>query len=268
MTQHVNTRSTHVKEPSMPVLESKIIQINEKTTELNTATVTLEPHFTVEEAMKTKNKVLVLSDVDGTLLKGSLVLNHACELHEKGLIDLGDAPQKWLDDKKNETLMADLAEKYRAAIIGKSEKDINVNKFIKKISNDTNNFYSSITELQWMKNNGADVILISGSPQYLVKELAKNFGFKGIGSNYHVDKKGLFTGGVDGMFFAEAKRKTVKNILNKHALNTVIHAYGDTASDIPLFEVATQKVLVDPNPETLQKISELPDARNYRIVTE
>ena len=58
----------------------------------------------------------ILTDLDGTLLKGSLVLGHAIYLHNKKVIDLGDLPNAWNSDKKNESLIYELAISYQNAI--------------------------------------------------------------------------------------------------------------------------------------------------------
>jgi len=212
------------------------------------------------------SNVLILSDVDGTLVKGSLVLNHACALHDKGVIDLGDLPEKWKADMKNEVIIQELAETYRDKIIGLHLKDLETKEFIDEVVSDSNNFYSSIDEIRTMKRGGAEVILISGSPQYLVGELAKKFGFKGIGSDYQTDRTGHLNGKVVGMFFAEAKEKVVAESIDLNEHRVQIHAYGDTSSDKPLFDKAHHKVIVDPTSETLRKLNIRKNNKDYRIL--
>ena len=55
-------------------------------------------------------KRIILSDVDGTILRGSLVLDHACSLHERGLVDLGEHPAKYQADQKDEANIVALAD--------------------------------------------------------------------------------------------------------------------------------------------------------------
>lgn len=190
----------------------------------------------------------VLSDVDGTLLQGSLVLEHAVSLHKQELVDLGSLPSQWLADRKNEHLISGLAEAYRDAIIGRSLEELGVDTFLDSLCDNDNSFYSSMNRLLDFRAAGSDVTLISGSPDYLVAPFAQRFGFDGVGSTYYQHDDGTFNGNVYGMFGADAKRKYVSGMQLHEDMN--IHAYGDTPSDAPLFEAARYSVLVAPNDDT------------------
>lgn len=197
-----------------------------------------------------KARKLVVSDVDGTLVRGSLVLNHAVNLHREGHIDLGELPDQWEADKKNEVLISALAQAYRDAIVGKGMKDLAVNDFVRKLVSDDKNFYSSLERLVKLKEDGADVILISGSPQYLVGRFGRTYGFKSMASRYHRDKGQKINGRVTGMFTADAKAAYLRT-LDVSSYDEIL-AFGDTQSDAPLFAVADRSVLVDPSAETLE----------------
>lgn len=199
--------------------------------------------------MKTARK-LVVSDVDGTLVRGSLVLNHAVNLHREGHIDLGELPDQWEADKKNEVLISALADAYRTAITGKSLKDLDVPNFVRGLIADDKNFYSALNRLVELHKDGADVILISGSPNYLVNRFGKSFGFKSVASKYHRDRTQRLNGKVTGMFTAGAKQAYI-DALDVSEYDE-IYAFGDTASDAPLFSVAHHSVLVDPSKETFK----------------
>lgn len=194
----------------------------------------------------------VLADVDGTLLRGSLVLDHACFLHDEKVVNLGDAPDAWREDVKNEALITQLAEAYRESITGKSAVELLTRDYVKEKVADDAQFYSSIQRLRQAKEEGADVFLISGSPSFLLTPFARHFGFRSKGSLYATDTAGAFTGSIRGMFGAEAKRKHVRTL--KPAQYQHITAYGDTSSDVPLFEVADHKVLVAPTQRTLSVV--------------
>lgn len=198
---------------------------------------------------------LFLSDVDGTLVKGSLVLGHAAWLHEKGVVNLGDSPEKWLADMKNEELITELAEAYKSSISGMTIEDIRAKEYIDEVVSSDENFYSTMNRLNKAREKGHEVVLISGSPQFLIGDFAKRFGFKGIGSTYHKTRERKLNGRVTGMFYAEAKREAIVG-LKVESYERVI-AFGDTASDKPLFDVAHHSVLVAPNTETLSKIDKV-----------
>lgn len=197
---------------------------------------------------KLQMKKLVLSDVDGTILKGSLVLNHACMLHDKKVVNLGNLPAEWLDDMKNESKISALANGYRVAIKGMTIKDLLVKEYMEDVLSSNDNFYSTIGRLETHRENGYDIHLVSGSPDYLLKEFANHYGFKQVGSKYHRNRRGVFTGGLKLMAGSDAKREYVSS-LKLHEYSHIT-AYGDTVSDGPLFEFANHSVLVDPNLET------------------
>lgn len=201
-----------------------------------------------DRTLSVKNAGIVLSDIDGTIVRGSLVLEHACEIHKKGIVDLGDIPEQWNADRKNEKLIGALGEAYRGAIVGMTPDDIEASDFIKSYVADQSRFYSTINKLIEAKKNGYRVVLISGSPNFLVTPFARKFGFRSKGSNYKRDEGGRFTGECLGMFNADSKRRHVASLKTHTYSHTV--AYGDTASDLPLFEVADHSVLVAPTPAT------------------
>lgn len=198
-------------------------------------------------------KTLIVSDIDGTLVKGGLVLSHACYLHEMGLIDLGVLPEIWLKDQKNEVVIRALAEDYKEAIIGSNLSDIRVDEFVEMFISDEKNFYSSMQVLIEGKSDGADVHLISGSPSYLVSRFARKYGFTYSSSHYSM-YRGRFTGNVRGMFDYDSKSVAMSSLEVEDYHR--VEAYGDTSSDKPLFEKADYSVLVDPNEDTMEALAE------------
>lgn len=201
-----------------------------------------------------KSKIIVLSDVDGTLVDGSLVLEHAAWLHDEGFIDLGDIPARWNSDQKNEHLITELAEAYRDQLLGKNMKDLHVDTYMNKVMKDEK-FYSALERLKLHQKSGHQVILVSGSPSFLVGEFAKKFGFESIGSKYHMNRSRRFNGNITGMFGAAAKEGVVKKL--KLEDYDLVVAYGDTAADKPLLDAADHSVLVAPTNETLRKVTKV-----------
>ena len=193
---------------------------------------------------------IALSDVDGTIIKGSLVLRHACLLH-----DLGNLPDQWRRDQKNETLIQDLAEAYREGIIGKTESDIMADEYVKFIASNPANFYTTLYRLRLMRNRGTRVVLVSGSPSFLVDKLGARFGFDTAATRYLTNSQGRFTGEYRGMFTSESKRAYLKGLHLERYPSVV--AFGDTRSDVPLLECANWRILVDPNADTHAAVSHM-----------
>lgn len=200
----------------------------------------------------TTKKKIAISDVDGTIVRGSLVLNHACDIHDKGIANFGDLADKWRNDPKNEINITALAESYRESISGKDVHDLDVDGFINSITSNPTNFYSTLGRLVKYRAKGNPVVLISGSPSFLVGELAQKFDFDFAASDYTQNDDGTFTGDCIGMFSSNAKR----DYLDKFGISQYddVIAFGDTCSDEPLFDSAHYSVLVEPNVETKVKL--------------
>ncbi len=217
----------------------------------SSATRTLRKAHLSMTTSRSRGKMLVLSDVDGTLVKGSLVLDHAHWLDSEGIIDLQGLAQAWKHDQKNEEIINQLGGAYQQSIVGMTTKDIRAAEYMNMVFSMDDKFYSVLDRLKHARKTGHDVILVSGSPQFLVGNFARRFGFKAIGSVYHRNRQQQFNGRVTGMFHAEAKQRFVDS-LDLSAYDFVA-AYGDTASDKPLLSVAHHAALVAPTQETLEK---------------
>lgn len=191
---------------------------------------------------------MTVSDVDGTLVKGSLVLGHAVSLHREGVLNLGSLPDQWMESQKDEKVISALAEAYRKSIVGFTAKDLGVDEYVSNLVKNSENFYSTLDRLRTLQSGGSEVLLISGSPAFLVERFGQHYGFDSVGSDYLTDNQNRFTGECRGMFSGDAKREYLSGLdLSKFA---EIFAFGDTQSDAPLFESASYSVLVEPSVET------------------
>ena len=193
---------------------------------------------------------LFLTDMDGTLTKGSVVLDHAGYLIEKGLIKDDGSYQAWKTDVKNEKLIVAVAENYRYQLIGKKVEELDVEGFITEyLKKDV--WYSTLQNLITAKYQGHEVIVISGSADFLVQELVGQLGFQGVGSTYLVDENDCMTGEVVGMFGMNAKDEWIQNNI---ALNTYeqVVGLGDTSSDFGIFKHCDYNILVEPTSETME----------------
>lgn len=194
---------------------------------------------------------LYLSDMDGTLTKGSIVLDHAGHLIEKGLIKDDGSFKAWKLDPKNERLIVAVAENYRHQLKGKSIDELDVQGFIANEIANESKWYSTLQLLKEAKAKGHEVIIISGSADFLVQELVSQLGFQGVGSTYLVDENDCITGEIVGMFGMNAKDEWVQNNVALSTYEQVV-GLGDTGADNGIFKNAHYNILVDPTSETME----------------
>lgn len=198
---------------------------------------------------------LILTDVDGTLTKKSVVLSHAGYLIEQGIIKDDGSYKAWSQDMKNESLIVAVAENYRSQITGLKESDMQAEKFIHEFYIDKENWYDTLNILKSQIKNGYEVCLITGSSDFLIKHLADILQCSYHATEYLKDENGCYTGEVKGMFSETQKDDCVQWNYNLNEYNE-IEAWGDTASDFGLFKHANYKVLVDPTFETLKTLAQ------------
>lgn len=200
-------------------------------------------------------KHLFITDMDGTLTKGSIVLEHAGFLIEKDLIQDDGSYQAWNKDRKNEKLIVAVAENYRKEITGKTIEQLHVDEFIQLALNNKDNWYSTLDMLKAEKAKGNDVVIISGSSNFLVQGVAKALGFNGIGTWYYTNEEGKLTGEVKGMFGYEAKEKWINENIAFTDYGYIV-GLGDTSSDFAIFNASQYNILVEPTAETLEQALE------------
>lgn len=200
-------------------------------------------------------KKLILTDVDGTLTKKSVVLSHAGYLIEQGIIKDNGSYKAWSQDMKNESLIVAVAENYRSQITGLKESDMQAQTFIAKFFAKTDNWYDTLGRIKDKQKEGYEVCLVTGSSDFLIKHLADILQCNYHATEYLKDENECFTGNVKGMFSETQKDDCVQWNYNLNEYDD-IEAWGDTASDFGLFKHATYKMLVDPTFETLKTLAQ------------
>lgn len=193
---------------------------------------------------------LILTDVDGTLTKKSVVLSHAGYLINHKIIKDDGSFKAWSSDMKNESLIVAVAENYRKEIQGKEIKELRVKEFMSGFINNKDNWYPTLKELEAIRTqDNIDIILVTGSSDFLIKELASYLNCQFKATKYLLENNRL-TGNVIGMFSETQKKEFVqKEVCLSHY--EYIEAWGDTTSDYGLFQYADYKRLVEPTKETL-----------------
>ena len=201
-----------------------------------------------------KKRVAVF-DLDGTVFRSSLLI----ELLE-GLIEKRIFPkraqkiyarefQNWLNRKGSyEDYIKKVILAYQMFIKGKNAEDVwRVARGV--VSCQKNLTYRFTRYLVSRLKKNYYLLAISGSPQEMVKEFGKKFGFDRTYSRiFETDKKGRFTGRILFEDVVKDKGKILKIVVKKKGLTLKDSiGVGDTEVDIPFLKLVKYPVAFNPN---------------------
>jgi HAD superfamily hydrolase (TIGR01490 family) len=203
-------------------------------------------------------------DIDGTLFRDSLMIEHFKKLIRYEVID----PALWHTKVKYtyenwkkrrgdyDAYMLQLAEIYQNAVKGmdKSKMEFIISQVI-DLKGDTVYMYTR-ERIEWHKNKGHYVFFISGSPDYLVHRMAEKYGITdSIGTKYLLDDNDRYTGEVIPMWDAVSKLKAMNKIREQYKINyDKSFAYGDTNGDLSMFKTVGNPISINPTRELFESI--------------
>lgn len=203
-------------------------------------------------------------DIDGTLYRDSLMIEHFKKLVKYEVLDqslwhthVKQTYENWHKRRGNyDDYMLELAAIYIEALKGldKSKMEFVTSQVI-DLQGDKVYMYTR-NRIQWHLDNGFKVFFISGSPDYLVKKMAKRYGATDcIGSHYLVDENDRYTGEVHRMWDSESKFKAIMDFVNKYKIDLdTSYAYGDSNGDISMFQLVGHPIAINPTRELLTNL--------------
>jgi HAD superfamily hydrolase (TIGR01490 family) len=215
-------------------------------------------------------------DIDGTLYREGLITAMFKKLIRTEIIEghrwyneVRDKYERW--DKRvgnYDDYLLKMAEIYVEAVRGLHRTQI---EFIaeKVVAQNGDRVYVFTRDrIQWHREQGHRLIIISGSPEELVKYMAMKHGFDDyIGTRYQRNEQDLFTGEIEPMWDSISKEKAMDRFAHKFNLDlSQSYAYGDTAGDMAMFAKVGHPVAVNPTRELLQKIHNDPETRQRALV--
>ncbi|WP_026478036.1 HAD family hydrolase [Alkaliphilus transvaalensis] len=211
----------------------------------------------------------VFIDIDGTLYRHSLMLEHFKKLLKYEIID----PAIWHNiakkafhdwDKRRgnfEDYLLEVAEIYLNSMRGlnRKEMEFTISQVI-ELKGDRVYRYTR-DQIERHKKQGHKVFFISGSPDYLVSKMAEKYGVTDYrATTYYVDEKGNFTGEIAPMWDSVNKEKAIREIVEKHDIDLKIsYAYGDTQGDFAMLKQVGNPVAINPAQELLTNIKGDPE---------
>lgn len=203
-------------------------------------------------------------DLDGTLYREGLITEVFKKMVKYELI----GEERWYNDVRPDYLRWDkrqgeyddyllkMINIYMEAIKGMQKYRIEY--IAKKIVEQKGDRVYTFTRdrIKWHRDNGHTLIIISGSPSELVKEMAEKYGFTDyVGAKYVVDENNSYTGEVIPMWDSVSKEKAIKEFVEKYDIDlNESYAYGDTSGDYTMFKKVRHPYCMNPTKELLQKV--------------
>lgn len=205
-------------------------------------------------------------DIDGTIFRNSLMIEHFKKLVSFEVIDeviwhtkIKKPYKEWEKRYGNfEKYLEILADVYVEELKGIDRDYV---AFIAAHVIDVNGdmvYKYSRDMLKWHKEQGHKIFFISGSPDFLVSEMAKRYKADEYrGSIYCVDENNKFTGEIKRMWDSNSKEKALKELIEKYDIDLEnSYAYGDTTGDVSMLKMMGKPVAINPNYELLEVIRE------------
>lgn len=206
-----------------------------------------------------KNRVAFF-DIDGTIYRDSLMVEHFRMLLDFDLITSEKhATQAYKDWYKRQGDYEDYLEAVSAVYVDelknltKTDVEFTGKYVIKKKSDRVYKFTRSM--LQKHKEQGHLVIFISGSPDFLVKNMAKKYGADDFKASQYLYEGETFTGKVLPMWDSVSKNGAIDYFVDKYDIDLEnSFAYGDTNGDFTMLKRVGNPVAINPARELLDNI--------------
>ncbi len=220
-------------------------------------------------------KIAAFFDIDGTLYRNSLMIEHFKKLIKYEVIDpalwhshVKHSYEDWEKRRGNyDDYLLELAGIYIDSIKGLNKEQIDfINNQVINLKGDKVYTYTR-ARIKWHKAQGHKVFFISGSPEYLVEKMANKYNVKHYkGTKYLVDDNGNFTGEIVEMWDSKHKHKAMMDFVNTHDIDLKrSYSYGDTNGDLSMLKLTGHPVAINPTKELLINIKK--DRELYEKIT-
>lgn len=211
------------------------------------------------------SNIAAFFDVDGTIYRDSLLIEHFKLMIKKGYLSMDawtgsvkDNFEKWSTREGDyDTYMEDLVNKY---VEGISKVDIDkvIELATEVINNKADKMYRYTKKrIQAHKELGHKIILISGSPDFLIKKMATKLNADDYTATIYVKNNDRYTGEQIPMWDSNSKNKAIMHYVKKYNLNLAeCFAYGDTSGDLSMLNLVGHPFAINPAKKLLNRIYE------------
>ncbi len=204
-------------------------------------------------------------DVDGTLFRNSLLIEHFKKLIKYEVLDVSvwiahgrSTFQEWAVRKGDyEEYLLEVSEAYRDSLKG---IHVSVIDFIADqviAQNWEKTYVFTRDQLRWHQALGHGIFFISGSPDFLIERMAQKYDAMDFIASKYVMKNDRFSGELDPMWGHEHKSIALDTLVGKHSIDLKhSYAYGDTSGDLSMFRRVGNPVAINPNVKLFTAILE------------
>lgn len=210
--------------------------------------------------------VAAFFDIDGTIFRNSLMIEHFQKLMNFEVID----PAIWYTKVKDvymewekrygdfENYLEILAGVYLEELKGIDKAYVEfIAAHVIKVNGDMVYKYSR-KQIEFHKKQGHKIFFISGSPDFLVSKMAEKYEVTEYrGSLYKVDEENKFTGEIVKMWDSVSKQRVLDELIKKYDVDLEnSYAYGDTTGDLSMLKLMGNPVAINPNLPLVEAIKE------------
>jgi len=203
-------------------------------------------------------------DIDGTIYREGLIKDIFKKMINYDLIDESEWYKKvrpaflsW--DKREgtyDTYLLKMVDAHTEAV--KGTNPIHMEYLSKRVVEQKGDrvYTFSREQIRWHKEQGHQVIAISGSPIELVREMSQKYDMDDYrGTIYQLDEAGNYSGEIIPMWDAKSKGKAIEELIEEYNIDIdKSYAYGDTAGDFSMLKMVGNPFAINPTKELLNKI--------------
>lgn len=202
------------------------------------------------------SNIAAFFDIDGTLFRDSLMVEHFKKMIKYEVIDpaiwYGELKESYLEWERRygefEDYLEQLGDIYVEELKGINKDYIEfIASQVIKINGEKVYRYTR-SRIKWHKDRGHKIFFISGAPDFLVEKMAQKYGVtEYMASKYVVDENNNFTGEIVRMWDSKNKQKAINRLVDKYEVNLDLSfAYGDTTGDLSMLKMVGHPVAINP----------------------
>lgn len=217
-------------------------------------------------------------DVDGTIFRNSLLIEHFKLLIKYEFISakawtgsVKDKFEKWASREGDyDEYLLELADIYLSALKNISPTDVDyIAKRVIELKSDKVYKFSK-NRIKWHKKMNHKIIIISGSPDFLVKKMANKLGINDYMATEYTIKDGQYTGKKIPMWDSESKNKAIQQYCQKYNIDLEnSYSYGDTSGDFSMLLNVGHPFAINPAKRLLMLIKENEElCKKIKIIVE